>query len=243
MLGFPVSDLGLSARTRWTAYVPGSIPSLLVADMKSHSSRLVAVDPATRTVRWTSDAGSFAGIVDYVGIAAIPPLGVVAVCNESFLSAHRVSDGSRVGSLEIPGLTFFLTADTSSGTVYGSICDDYRNKTVNAWSCASNGATVDITLIGPVAAAGTSSLPRPLAVVPPAPGKGVSHLVVGTSSSPELLVLSLPGLALVHTHRLEGMRVTGLAADPWGGALAVCDAASKSLYVLAWPLPGMPLPQ
>ena len=76
--------------------------------------------------------------------------------------------------------------------------------------------------------------------MPPARGKSVSHLVVGTADSPELLVLSLPGLALVHTHRLEGMEVKGLVADPWGRALAVCDAASKNLHVLAWPLPGMP---
>jgi len=40
-------------------------------------------------------------------------------------------------------------------------------------------------------------------------------------------VLSLPGLALVHTHRLEGMQVWGLAADPCGTALAVCDLASQ----------------
>jgi len=32
----------------------------------------------------------------------------------------------------------------------------------------------------------------------------------------------------------------GLAADPWGAALAVCDGASQSTHVLAWPLPGMP---
>jgi len=57
---------------------------------------------------------------------------------------------------------------------------------------------------------------------------------------PELRVLSLPGLALVHTHRLEGMQVWGLAADPCGTALAVCDYASQSTHVLAWPLPGMP---
>ena len=81
---------------------------------------------------------------------------------------------------------------------------------------------------------------RPLTVIPPAPCKAVSYLVVGTGESSELLVLSLPSLALVHTHRLEGMKVLGLAADPWGGALAVCDAASQFLHVLTWPLPGMP---
>ena len=243
LLSFPVTNLGLSAETRLTAYVSGSIPSLLVADTNGRPSLLVAVDPDTHAVRWTSVAGSLVRGVGYVSIAALPSLGAVVVCNESCLFAHRVSDGSRVGGLKAPGLSWFLAADTATGTVYGSICDNAVNATVNAWSCASDGATVNITSIGPVAAAGTRSVPRPLAVVPPAPGKGVSHLVVGIVGKPELLVLSLPDLVLVHTHMLEGMRVTGLAADPWGGALAVCDAASKSLYVLAWPLPGMPPPQ
>ena len=77
--------------------------------------------------------------------------------------------------------------------------------------------------------------------MPPAPGKNTTHLVIGSSDAPELLVLSLPGLALVHTHSLEEMQITGLAADPWGGALAVCDAVSNAVHIVAWPLPGMSL--
>jgi len=61
--------------------------------------------------------------------------------------------------------------------------------------------------LGPVAAAGQADDMRPLAVMPPASGKRTSHLIVGTYDQPELRVLSLPGLALVHTHRLEGMQV------------------------------------
>ena len=48
-------------------------------------------------------------------------------------------------------------------------------------------------------------------------------------------MLSLPGHTLVHTHKLEGMGVMGLAADPWGGALAVSDSATEAIHVLAWP--------
>jgi hypothetical protein len=81
---------------------------------------------------------------------------------------------------------------------------------------------------------------RPLAVLPPTPGRHTSHLVVGTLGVPTLLVLSLPDRRLVHTHTLEGMAVTGLAADPSGTALAVCDAAFAAIHVLPWPLPGMP---
>jgi hypothetical protein len=63
---------------------------------------------------------------------------------------------------------------------------------------------------------------------------------VGTFREPTLLVLSLPDRRLVYTHTLEGMEVSGLAADPSGTALAVCDTASKAIHVLPWPLPGMP---
>jgi hypothetical protein len=34
--------------------------------------------------------------------------------------------------------------------------------------------------------------------------------------------------------------VVGVAADPSGTALAVCDRASEAVHVLPWPLPGMP---
>ena len=112
---------------------------------------------------------------------------------------------------------------------------------MHRWQCATDGAEIVISSGIPVAAAGTKQKGRLLAVVPPAPGKRAAHLVVGTIASSELLVLSLPGLALVHTHSLDGMQVVGLAADPWGGALAVCDAVSDVIHVLAWPLSGMPL--
>ena len=95
---------------------------------------------------------------------------------------------------------------------------------------------------GAVEAAGTEDNSRPLAVVPPAPGQRTSYLVVGTLYTPTLRVLSLPDRRLVHTHELEGMKVTGLAADPSGTVLAVCDYASKAIHVLPWPLPGMPPP-
>ena len=93
---------------------------------------------------------------------------------------------------------------------------------------------------GVVEAAGTSGNIRPLAVVPPAPGQRTSYLVVGTCYSPTLRLLSLPDRRLVQTHELEGMVVVGLAADPSGTALAVCDGTSKAIHVLPWPLPGMP---
>jgi len=95
--------------------------------------------------------------------------------------------------------------------------------------------------LGPVAAAGEINDLSPPRCHAPRPWQAHFAPHCGNVvTDPELRVLSLPGLALVHTHRLEGMQVCGLAADPWGAALAVCDDASESTHVLAWPLPGMP---
>jgi hypothetical protein len=93
---------------------------------------------------------------------------------------------------------------------------------------------------GVVEAAGTGDYERPLAVMPPTPGRHTSYFVVGTRTKPILRVMSLPDCRLVHTHTLKGMVVTDLAADPSGTALAVCDRASKAIHVLPWPLPDMP---
>ena len=231
--GLPVASIGLSKYTSWAAYAPGDMPSLVLADGNGPSSRLVAVDPATRTARWSSGVGYC------TGIAALSAIGVVVVgCMISF-SAYRISDGARAGSLAVSGLGIFLAADDTTGAVYGTVSSG-TEYSVHAWECIADGAGIRMTSNGPVTAAGSRDDPRPLAVMPPAPGKTASHLVIGTDESPELLVLSLPGLSLVHTHILEEMRVTGLAADPWGEFLAVYDMASSSLHVLAWPLPGMP---
>jgi len=73
----------------------------------------------------------------------------------------------------------------------------------------------------------------------PVLGKFTSHLVVGTLGSSELLVLSLPDLALVCVHALvpadfspestwgfaAPVKLMGLAADPCGNAIAVYAAA------------------
>lgn len=75
--------------------------------------------------------------------------------------------------------------------------------------------------------------------MPAAHCQGLSYLIVGTCDGPQLCVLSLPDLVLVHTHTLEGMEITGLAADPNGKAIAVCDTETNAIHVLAWPLAGM----
>ena len=76
-----------------------------------------------------------------------------------------------------------------------------------------------------------------MTVVPPARGKRLHHLVVGTEAKEEVRVIALPEHRLVATISL-GLKVEGLAADPSGCALIVVDASQ--VYALEWPLKGLP---
>jgi hypothetical protein len=194
-------------------------------------SKIVAVDAASRVVCWSAELGGRCW-----GIAVLPAQGVVVVSDYDHgkLHVHRLSHGVRVASTKAENATC-VAADPASGTVCAST-DARPSRVVSSfrWDGAA------LVAEGVVEDAGTADYLRPLAVMPPTVGRHTSYLVVGTLRMPTLHVLSLPDRRLVHTHTLEGMEVAGLAADPSGTALAVCDAASKAINVLPWPLPGMP---
>ena len=239
--GLTVASIGLSTSTRWSAYAHSDSPTLLLADLDGTSSQLVAVDSVTHAVCWTCAVGS---VDNCFGLAVLPSLGVVVSNHGRHLLAHRLSDGKCVGGLGVPGLDLFLAADPATGTVYGSRCCDILGcvQVVHEWQCVSDIGGIRITSAG-FTIAEKQGVSHPLAVMPAAPGTLISHLVIGSSDTDELIVLSLPGLALVHTHRLEGMQVTGLAADPLGGAVVVCDRVSGATHIIAWPLPDMSPPR
>lgn len=222
------------------AVAPGASPLLLVAEVNTASpSRLVAVDLKTSALRWTT-------ILPFVcggGIAVLPDPDIVATVETDpcGLSAHRLADGVIAGDFERNSLFNSIAADPSSEAVFGDVMKEDSD---SMFELASFVWTIDheqgfFNEVGVIPAAGDSPGPRPLAVVPPAPGKRVSHLVLSAVDQPELAVFALPSVTLVHTHRLEGMQVAAIAADPWGEALAVSDSASCAIHVLAWPLPGM----
>ena len=225
--GLATSDLGLLGMTCWTAHVHSDSPSLLLAD---YDGNVVAVDPAMRTIRWKSKSSN-----SCYGIAPLPFHGVVIVGGVTSLYALRLSDGSSVGCLAVPDLAWFLATDPTTGVVYGSV-ESNGMFYVQSWTCASDGVGITFTsgTLCPVTGARSR---RPVAVMPPASGKQVSHLIVGDVDSSELLVLSLPDLILVHTLKIEVI-VKDLATDPWGVALAV--NTSSNLHVFSWPFPGMP---
>jgi hypothetical protein len=223
---FSLADSGLSTSTLCSAFIDAT-GTLLLADANDVSSKLVAVDAASRAVRWSAALGA-----SCFGIAVLPAQGVLIVSEyrRNMLHVHRLSDVVRVASAKAVSVSY-VTADRNSGTVYAS-----TSWVVSAFRWDG----VALVAEGAMEAAGTSDNWHPLAVMPPMPGRNTCYLVVGTLEKPTLRVLSLPDRRLVHTHTLEGMQVTGLAADPSGPALAVCDAVSKAIHVLPWPLPGMP---
>jgi hypothetical protein len=242
----PGAALGLY-RTRSAAFVDGpkkvAGTLLLLADDNYEASVLVAVDSISRAVRWSTALGG-----SCYGIAVLPAQGVVVVSyyshksydNDS-LRAHRLSDGSCIARVNVVEPSS-IAADLATATLYVSTLGEVF---AYHWDGAS------LVFDGFVDAAGDFDDWRPLAVVPPAPGEHspsqhssglrTSYLVVGTYCSSTLRVLSLPDRRLVQTYELEGMKVMGLAADPSGTALAVCDAASKAIHVLPWPLFSMSL--
>jgi hypothetical protein len=229
-----IDSVGLSHDTNSAAY-DESRNTLLLADDNSSSSKLVAVDMSSHSVRWATAPGLLNGID---GIAVLLKHGIVFVssCGDFKLYAHRLSDGVRIASMKVPGCSY-LASDPETSVVYASsICDTGMLAVVPyLW----NGAKLVKQSV--VYAPGITGKFRPISVMPPAPGLRTSYLIVGEVDSSTLHIISLPDHRLVHMHTLEGMQVAGLAADPSGTALAVCDRASKLVHVLPWPLPGMPV--
>jgi hypothetical protein len=224
-----VDCLDLSTTTCSAAFDEAST-TLLLAEAFSVRSMLVAVDVASCAVRWSSKLGG-----SCYGIAVLSRHGIVVagVFRLNELRVFGLADGSFVATAPVEDPAFMVT-DPATSTLYVSTRFAVSSFQWNGGTLVSGGV---------VKAAGDTDNDRPLAVVPPAPGQRNSYLVVGTADSPTLAVLSLPDCRRVHTHTLDGMDVKGLAAEPTGTALAVCDGSSKAVHVLPWPLPGMPLLQ
>jgi hypothetical protein len=212
------------------AYVE-STNTLLLTDASGRAEgKLVAVDMRSRRLLWSTGPRSVSA---GYGIAVLPEHGIVTLSSfyDNAIRVHRLSDGVRVSSVAASGCSYQAA---HGSMVYVSMSDS------GVVSFHWNGTSLD--RIGVIKAAGESGQWRPLAVIPTTSGRhsGATHLVIGSLGTPRLTVLSLPECILVHTHTLdESMKIWGLAADPCGSAFAVCDASSKAVHVISWPLPGM----
>lgn len=166
---------------------------------------------------------------------------------EGALHVLRLRDGARLGSTAAPCRdAVYVAADPASGLVFAST----RERVVALrWDAAAR-ALVSADLPQPRPSpemGGSDVLPhrvsyRPLAVVPGvadhhrAAASSAPILVVGSYLKGDLTLVELPSCKVLGQHSLEGVQVAGLAADPRGTALAVCDAASQATLVLPWPL-------
>jgi hypothetical protein len=221
-----VADYNLSTRVRTAAFCATS-GALLLADDYGSDSRLVAVDIANQRLRWSSGLTG-----DCCGIAVLSAEGVAVLGDFSNrqLHVHRLSDGVRVATSPVDISVVFTVADPVGAVVFAS------SKSIIAQRWDGVSLVADGVVAIPDSRTGAN---LPLAVVPSSLNYPTC-LVVGTVDDSEVFIFALPDRRLVHRHTLRGIMVSGLAADPTGTALAVCDSAAKGVHVLAWPLPGMP---
>jgi hypothetical protein len=229
---------GMNARGAVSAVAACEVTNTLVVVYTS-TRRIVGLDLTSLQLRW-SVKGSEERL-GFLGVAILSAHGVVvvSVLNPAELRCYAVSNGAFVSSLSMtrpialagggPGLPDSVFVSTTAQNVMQVQWDS---------------RTLSLTPPEPVAAANENRRGsyRLLTVMPPAPGKSVSHLIVGTWGTPELLVISLPDCTLVHVHEMEGIEILGLAADPSGTVLAVSATGTPetTTRVLAWPLEGMP---
>jgi hypothetical protein len=235
----PLAPHDLSKFTNSAAFIDAT-GTLLLADAKADANKLVAIDVASGVRRWSIDISRND---HYHGFAALPADGVFVTLHLMSLGVYRLSDGVRCSSIKT---RLTLSGDIAADPVHGCA---YVTSSLSGPTLAFHWNGAELLADGTVEAVGLPGFQRHVTVMPPTAGAGSSghesqtHLVVGiqTHGGSSLHVFSLPDRHLVHTHTLKGIEVTGLAADPSGTALAVCDATSEAIHVLQWPLPGMPL--
>lgn len=202
----------------------------------------VALDLTSGVVRWVVRDTS---LISGIGIAVIPSWqsdvphkGALFVCNgkddsSSCLHLCRVADGSVVTSApcDSPGPLAYAV-DTRQLFVS---CDSGARIASWAWD---GSRLVDLgERVAMPHEAKLGDYP-PLTIMPVYVGAQTPFLIVGECDCDTLRVFSLPLITLVHTHTFPGFEIEGLAADPSGTALAVCDRASGAVHVVPWPLPG-----
>jgi hypothetical protein len=242
VLQLEVPGLGDKANT---AVIDDQTNTLLVVENLGHGkmSSMFAIDLYTRALRWTVPGLHYswgAAVLSDGPYSGCTPVVVVAATalgeSPHALPVFRVSDGVRVSDKVLnPRQPICLAADQARDVVYVAMNNSYV-----VYAFDWNGSVLSER--GLVRAAGVGGKhSRHLAVMPPASVESsASYLIIGSYKTSELLVLSLPSEELVHTHRLSGISVVGLGADPYGTALIVCDSKTNRVHSLPWPLPDMP---
>jgi hypothetical protein len=238
MSGLPLPSikqtfLGLSGCT-WAAAFDYASDTLLLAyrtSISDKNSQLVALDENHKTMRWIVP---LEGSCVSIAVLSEQSLVVVGDFTNKELIVIRLTDGGVVCRTAFDRSVFSMATYKNTVFVSGIL-------SVAAFHWDGSALVSE----GEVIARDEFWSALFVAVMPPAPGQRCSYLVAGTRNNrqPSLRVFLLPDLRLIHTHALslvEGVNMAGLATDPSGTALAVCDKGSQIVRVLVWPLPGMP---
>lgn len=228
--------LGLAGNTITMAVDSGTHSVLLTSHRRDAvATRVVSVDASSGAMRWSTDAI----YLNCFSMAAMSSRGVIFVDSYdgddlTMLHALRASDGVRLSSTPMRRGAWqaIVAADETNGLVLASLLcsaiDVFRWTGSTLEPCPSIHVTDD-------------SDPRTLAVVPPARGKRMSHLVVGGCGGPFVGVYSLPGGEYLGSFQLGQSRWTdidALAAD--AGGASVTYAHNHDIHVVPWPFEGMP---
>lgn len=231
--------------------------TLFCIDGSYRSTRLLAIDPAGPSLRWSTTPGR---ITDCYGVAVCRPRGLVLAASyrDDKIQLYRIRDGCRVMLATEPPRMPYPTAvanDATSDRIVVAHAAAGRHSLTSLRWCASGpgagfGLAVDGAFAGwPDEATFHAGAGIAIAVVPSQSPSTASHLVVGRGHA--LWVHALPSLAIVQAYTIaEGSYIiAGLASDPRGYSLVVTlqlprgrlpDGATRgaSLRVLEWPLTG-----
>jgi hypothetical protein len=203
--------------------------------------RIVCLDLKSHVTRWSVDGSS--EDAEFLGVAVLQAHGVVVAgaYNKCDLRCYSIVDGAYLCTVSTGTEQPVIVA---AGGLQHPEAVFVSTERASVLQLRWNAGLARLEPGREVAAARETRHRnyRLLTVMPPVPGKSVSHLLVGTWGTPELLVISLPDCTLVHTHEMLGISTTGIAADPSGMLLVVCTTTgdASATKVLAWPLEGMP---
>jgi hypothetical protein len=222
-----LSSVGLSPLCTHAA-LDASSNTLLLADC----NKLVAINTSSRTTLWQHACNIFE--------ITVLRHGIVLVSSSQQVTALRLCDGAFLSRTELVGCALHITSDAATAIVYITIrgtCPSVQHSiSAYKWDAEHNAL---------VFVAHATTFTEPLSfratTVVHVPRHSRSFLV-GTYNTNTLHVFSLPDHRLIHVYSHPNMIMRGLAADPSGTAIAVCDGASDTVQVLPWPLPGMLMP-
>lgn len=234
------SEVGLDGPVRSCAWAPTENDGVVVvAGAVGSSSRIVALNASTLSLRWESALGDLNGCH---GVCALPSLGVALAssCFDSQIHVFALLDGSRVGRIDCTagassGLRrpTFIAADDRSRTVFVSVQGHEAAHCVAAWrweageggSGAAEGAAPLTAPAGTWVALGVleglplSDAAHPLAVVgaapPPSPSPPPPPPLPPSSPPPSSsLVVGTLGSAELSVFALPDRRLSFRAAAP-----------------------------